>query len=169
VRSTNIQNITKTRCPLWTSSLWMLIHAFRWIKRVRALGYWHSSGLNPWTVIKHDSTAGVGWENQVLEHWLMGTWTMDTNTVNFLASPIWDNSERINVYLSQLCSSLSGGVESTPKKKEQRRIQIHFWDFSTPPITYSWTVSLILDHTYLVGKLTRTKIADTKVSGIWRF
>jgi hypothetical protein len=33
------------------------------------------------------------------------------------------------------------------------------------PITYYWTVSLILDHSYLVGKLTSLKIADTKVSG----
>ncbi len=34
-----------------------------------------------------------------------------------------------------------------------------------PPITYYWTVPLILDHTYLVGKLTSSKIAETKVSG----
>ncbi len=34
-----------------------------------------------------------------------------------------------------------------------------------PPITYYWTVPLILDHSYLVGKLTRLKIADTEVSG----
>jgi hypothetical protein len=32
------------------------------------------------------------------------------------------------------------------------------------PITYYWTVPLILDHSYLVGKLTSLKIADTKVS-----
>jgi hypothetical protein len=36
---------------------------------------------------------------------------------------------------------------------------------STHPITYFWTVTLILDHSYLVGKLTSSKIADTKVSG----
>jgi hypothetical protein len=30
-----------------------------------------------------------------------------------------------------------------------------------PPITYYWTVYLILDHSYLVGKLTSSKIADT--------
>ncbi len=34
-----------------------------------------------------------------------------------------------------------------------------------PPITYYWTVPLILDNSYLVGKLTSSKIADTKVSG----
>ncbi len=34
----------------------------------------------------------------------------------------------------------------------------------TPPITYYWTVPLILDHSYLVGRLTSLKIADTKVS-----
>jgi hypothetical protein len=33
------------------------------------------------------------------------------------------------------------------------------------PITYYWTVHLILDHSYLVGKLTSSKIGDTKVSG----
>jgi hypothetical protein len=31
-----------------------------------------------------------------------------------------------------------------------------------PPITYYWTVPLILDHSYLVEK-SRSKIADTKV------
>jgi hypothetical protein len=36
---------------------------------------------------------------------------------------------------------------------------------SIPPITYYWTVPLILDHSYLVGKLKSSKIADTKVSG----
>jgi hypothetical protein len=34
-----------------------------------------------------------------------------------------------------------------------------------PPITYYWTVPLILDHSYLVGKLTSSQIADTNVSG----
>jgi hypothetical protein len=34
-----------------------------------------------------------------------------------------------------------------------------------PPITYYWTVPLILDHSYLVGKVTSSKIVDTKVSG----
>ncbi len=35
------------------------------------------------------------------------------------------------------------------------------WNY--PEITYHWTVPLILDHSYLVGKLTSSKIADTKV------
>jgi hypothetical protein len=34
-----------------------------------------------------------------------------------------------------------------------------------PWITYYWTVPLSLDHSYLVGKLTSSKTADTKVSG----
>ncbi len=34
-----------------------------------------------------------------------------------------------------------------------------------PPFTYYWTVPLILDHSYLVGKLKSSKIADTKVLG----
>ncbi len=33
------------------------------------------------------------------------------------------------------------------------------------PITYHWTMPLILDHSYLFGKLTSSKIAATKVSG----
>jgi hypothetical protein len=33
------------------------------------------------------------------------------------------------------------------------------------PTTYYWTVPLILDHSYSVGKLKSSKIADTKVSG----
>jgi hypothetical protein len=37
-----------------------------------------------------------------------------------------------------------------------------------PPITYYWTVLLILSHSYLVGKSTSSKIADTKVSGFYR-
>ncbi len=32
-----------------------------------------------------------------------------------------------------------------------------------PPITYYWTVPVILDHSYLVGKLSSSKIADTEV------
>ncbi len=35
----------------------------------------------------------------------------------------------------------------------------------TPPITYYWTVPLILDHSNLDGKSTSSKTADTKVSG----
>jgi hypothetical protein len=37
--------------------------------------------------------------------------------------------------------------------------------YNIPPITYYWTVQIILDHSYLVGKLTSSKIAETKVSG----
>jgi hypothetical protein len=31
-----------------------------------------------------------------------------------------------------------------------------------PPITYYWTGFLILDHSYLGGNLTNSKIAETK-------
>ncbi len=31
-----------------------------------------------------------------------------------------------------------------------------------PPITYYWTVPLILDHSYLVGKLTNSKLLIQK-------
>ncbi len=32
----------------------------------------------------------------------------------------------------------------------------------TPLITYYWTAPLILDHSYLVGNLANSKIAETK-------
>jgi hypothetical protein len=38
-----------------------------------------------------------------------------------------------------------------------------------PRITYYWTVPLILGHSYVGGKLTRSNILDTKVSGFQRF
>jgi hypothetical protein len=38
-----------------------------------------------------------------------------------------------------------------------------------PPITYYRTVPLIFDHSYLVGKLSSSKIANTNVSGFQRF
>jgi hypothetical protein len=43
----------------------------------------------------------------------------------------------------------------------------HLWSMrfkEYPPITYSWTVPPILDHSYLVGNLTNAKIAETKAS-----
>jgi hypothetical protein len=53
---------------------------------------------------------------------------------------------------------------------EKNVIEIHFTlinedSVSNPPITYYRTVPLILDHSYSVGKLSSSKIADTKVSG----
>jgi hypothetical protein len=44
------------------------------------------------------------------------------------------------------------------------RLDIDFLDTNYSPIT-EWTMHLILDHSYLVGKLRSSKIADTKVSG----
>ncbi len=38
------------------------------------------------------------------------------------------------------------------------------FDVEYPPITHYLTVPLILDLSYLVGKLTSSKIVDTKVS-----
>jgi hypothetical protein len=40
-----------------------------------------------------------------------------------------------------------------------------FWRQWIPPDPYYWTMPPLLDHSYLVGKLTSSKIADTKVSG----
>jgi hypothetical protein len=41
--------------------------------------------------------------------------------------------------------------------------------FTVSPITYHWTVvtvPLILDHSYLVGNLTNSKIAETKAENL---
>ncbi len=38
-----------------------------------------------------------------------------------------------------------------------------------PPITYYWTGLLILDHSYLIGNLTNSKIAETKALESWHF
>jgi hypothetical protein len=51
------------------------------------------------------------------------------------------------------------------KKKEKKEEKLG----SVPPITYYWKGLLILDHSYLVGKLTSSKFADTEVSGFSRF
>jgi hypothetical protein len=51
---------------------------------------------------------------------------------------------------------------------EEKTWYIHkysYYPIAYPPITYYWTVPLILDHSYLVGKSTSSNIADTKVSG----
>ncbi len=47
--------------------------------------------------------------------------------------------------------------------------RVQGWSRYYPPITYYWTVPIFLDHSYLVGKITSSKIADVKVSGLWRF
>jgi hypothetical protein len=58
------------------------------------------------------------------------------------------------------------------KREEERDVQVYIAAYVDarnryiyPLITYYWTVPLIVDHSYLVGKLTSSKIADAKVSG----
>ncbi len=52
---------------------------------------------------------------------------------------------------------------STFDWRDRAKREITRWRASGiyPPITYYWTAPLILDHSYLVGKLTSSKIADT--------
>ncbi len=59
-------------------------------------------------------------------------------------------------------SSLRWNTSKNPTMKRNSGITIVIL---YPPITYYWTVPLILVHSYLLGKLTSSKIADTKVSG----
>jgi hypothetical protein len=65
------------------------------------------------------------------------------------------NDDRCDV----TCRQRSVLVQMTAGTKHDCQILMY------PPITYYWTVPLILDYAYLVGKLTSSKIADTKVSG----
>jgi hypothetical protein len=58
------------------------------------------------------------------------------------------------------CNSKNSLGEADGVIDVHRKIFSHY-----PPITYYWTVLLILDHSNLIGKLASWKIADTKVSG----
>ncbi len=51
------------------------------------------------------------------------------------------------------------GLQRSPESRILNTLE------GTTSVTYYWTVPLILDHSYLVGKLKSSKIADTKVSG----
>ncbi len=51
------------------------------------------------------------------------------------------------------------------RKSEDLQKETCSWELNYPPITYYCTVPPILDHSCLVGKLTSSKIGDTKVSG----
>ncbi len=65
-----------------------------------------------------------------------------------------------NVYVS--CQHITTGIYQCILF---HHIWIYIVSYQYSPITYYWTVPLIQDHSYLVGKLTSSKIADTKVSG----
>ncbi len=78
---------------------------------------------------------------------------MDTTMVDFFF--LWINQFRDKLqshsfFVFQPCFAILGGVE---------RMQL---TVLYPTITYYWTVPLILDHSYLVGNLTNSKIAETK-------
>jgi hypothetical protein len=70
-----------------------------------------------------------------------------------------DGSERLQGMAQNVKPS-----DSEKEKKMNLTFRIIMTLINYPPwITYYWTVPLILDHSYLVGKLTSLKIADTKV------
>jgi hypothetical protein len=67
------------------------------------------------------------------------------------------SSPRLNFFYLYLCYRGQRGKKWTPLY---------------PPITYYWTGLLILDHSYLVGNLTSSKIAQRKVLELlksWHF
>jgi hypothetical protein len=65
-------------------------------------------------------------------------------------------------FLDHLVKHLIRGCWSRMAEKEVLKSEEFYINFWYPPITYCWTVSLILDHSYLVGNLTNSKIAETK-------
>jgi hypothetical protein len=64
-----------------------------------------------------------------------------------------------------ICSLFRGVAAIDYGHEDDEYINESIWRYWYPPITYYWTVPLILDHSYLVGILTSSKIADAKVSG----
>ncbi len=73
------------------------------------------------------------------------------------------HQDRYKKYINNEDLPFSSQEEETKREKyvqreiQQRNIYL--------PITYYWTVPLILDNSYHVGELTSSKIADTEVSG----
>jgi hypothetical protein len=79
---------------------------------------------------------------------------------------LWWDAESLNEVqfsLHNLIDNISLKLFYNPQKGWKKN-----WESSEnlmyPPITYYWTVPLILDHSYLVGKSTSSK-TDTKVPG----
>ncbi len=64
----------------------------------------------------------------------------------------------------QICKLHLGGVNSLQVAMLLSFTLFELFVVSTPPITYYWTMPLILDHSYFVGKSTSSKIADIIVS-----
>ncbi len=69
-----------------------------------------------------------------------------------------EGSEQSAVHASRVDVVLSEQVVVTSTYSKEFMVKY-------PPITYYWTVPLILYHSYLVERLTSSKIAHTKVSG----
>jgi hypothetical protein len=87
--------------------------------------------------------------------------------VNFNSHGFFNVEVELTPTAAQRRMSLHKKIEQNNNKKTTTTNNKN--NFSTileyPTITYYWTVPLILDHSYLDGKLTSSKIADTKVSG----
>jgi hypothetical protein len=57
----------------------------------------------------------------------------------------------------------SRGLKLSNSKAAGDRVSALQFFFYVPPITYYWTGFLILDHSYLFGNLTNSKVGGTKV------
>jgi hypothetical protein len=91
------------------------------------------------------------------------TMAMPPEGVSFYLGP---SSENVDITAGQNDEPDEEGVDST-RVCTITALRCHICHTNKYlPLTYNWTVPLILmDHSYLIGKLTSSKIADTKVSG----
>jgi hypothetical protein len=145
----------------FTEDLWIFDHEF-FKKKFFSLWPWHYSILRQrLTFSKSLTTIPQLFGNellQILDNQLSQIWKL-----TFQVLVRWN--------FAKLCSTILNSMTMI------RFSSLWPWKFSClwysfdyyPQITYYWTVSLILDQSYLVGKLTRSKIADTKVSGFYSF
>jgi hypothetical protein len=62
----------------------------------------------------------------------------------------------------QFCKEFQNIVYRAPSIREASIVKRTRIQRKTTPITYYWTLALILPHSYLIGNLTSSKIAETK-------
>ncbi len=75
----------------------------------------------------------------------------------------WDHLSVAVEYKSfQLFTSLSDRHHKCLSDVDFKEISLFSVAYTYPLLTYYWTGLLILDHSYLVGNLTNSKIAETK-------
>ncbi len=99
-----------------------------------------------WSVSKHSPAWRYCWTHGNTEDCIMDRTARPCAWTWFHPNSV---TEQIRRHRVQMCCKIG---------REQGKTA----HISYPPITYYWTVPLILDHSYLVGNLTNSIIAETK-------